>query len=386
MFKLGFNSTRFFLSSAALVLAASTASLATAAEPLRVCSDPDNLPFSKSEGADRGLYIDLAEMVGKRLGTTVEYVWWLSFNQRRALRNTMDGCDAYFALPADAQYRVKGVDKSNAFLNLSYAIVAPLGQTFTGLADLKGKRVGVMYGSPPQILLATREGYTWNTFRTHEQMFEALEKGEVDLALMWGPSAGFDNLKLFNSRWQVLPVRGDSLSGQVAVAVSKSKPGLKDQINQALQDLQPEIGKLVVKYGFPTQAPIDLVLTTKTPLNSFSTLAAQKLPAKSGFVRVGMKEAQKPEWLVANASLSPDEAKSVFNNKCSHCHGANGASPVQERDLRKLNLRYKDEWKDVAFTTITKGRPDYGMPSWNGIIPDEEIKSLIDFLATVQKK
>ena len=386
MFKLGFNSTRFFLSSAALVLAASTASLATAAEPLRVCSDPDNLPFSKSEGADRGLYIDLAEMVGKRLGTTVEYVWWLSFNQRRALRNTMDGCDAYFALPADAQYRVKGVDKSNAFLNLSYAIVAPLGQTFTGLADLKGKRVGVMYGSPPQILLATREGYTWNTFRTHEQMFEALDKGELDLALMWGPSAGFDNLKLFNSRWQVLPVRGDSLSGQVAVAVSKSKPGLKDQINQALQDLQPEIGKLVVKYGFPTQAPIDLVLTTKTPLNSFSTVTAQKLPAKSGFVRVGMKEAQKPEWLVANASLSPDEAKSVFNNKCSHCHGANGASPVQERDLRKLNLRYKDEWKDVAFTTITKGRPDYGMPSWNGIIPDEEIKSLIDFLATVQKK
>ena len=386
MFKLGFNSTRFFLSSAALVLAASTASLATAAEPLRVCSDPDNLPFSKSEGADRGLYIDLAEMVGKRLGTTVEYVWWLSFNQRRALRNTMDGCDAYFALPADAQYRVKGVDKSNAFLNLSYAIVAPLGQTFTGLADLKGKRVGVMYGSPPQILLATREGYTWNTFRTHEQMFEALDKGEVDLALMWGPSAGFDNLKLFNSRWQVLPVRGDSLTGQVAVAVSKSKPGLKDQINQALQDLQPEIAKLVVKYGFPTQAPIDLVLTTKTPLNPSSTVTAQKLSAKSGFVRVGMKETQKPEWLVANASLSPDEAKSVFNNKCSHCHGANGASPVQERDLRKLNLRYKDEWKDVAFTTITKGRPDYGMPSWNGIIPDEEIKSLIDFLATVQKK
>ena len=386
MFKQCFSSTRSRLTTVAFVMAA-MASSAFAAEPLRVCSDPDNLPFSKSEGPDKGLYIDLAEMVGKRLGTTVEYVWWLSFNQRRALRNTMEGCDAYFALPADAAYRVKGVDKSNAFLDLSYAIVAPLGQTFTGLADLKGKRVGVMYGSPPQILLATREGYTWNTFRTHEQMFEALDKGEVDLALMWGPIAGFDNLKLFNSRWQVLPVRGDSLSGQVAVAVSKSKPGLKDQINQALEDLKPEIGKLVVKYGFPTQSPIDLALTTKTPLNSSSTLTAQKLPtAKSGFVRVGMKEAQKPEWLVANASLSLDEAKSVFNNKCSHCHGANGASPVMERDLRKLTIRYKEEWKDVAFTTITKGRPDLGMPTWSGIIPDEEIKSIIDFLGTVQKK
>jgi mono/diheme cytochrome c family protein len=76
----------------------------------------------------------------------------------------------------------------------------------------------------------------------------------------------------------------------------------------------------------------------------------------------------------------------MFNNKCSHCHGQNGASPVMERDLRKLTIRYKDEWKDVAFTTITKGRPDLGMPTWGGIIPDEEIKSLIDFLATVQKK
>lgn len=386
MFKLSFSSTRSQLATVAFVMAA-MASSAFAAEPLRVCSDPDNLPFSKSEGPDKGLYIDLAEMVGKRLGTTVEYVWWLSFNQRRALRNTMEGCDAYFALPADAAYRVKGVDKSNAFLDLSYAIVAPAGQTFTGLADLKGKRVGVMYGSPPQILLATREGYTWNTFRTHEQMFEALDKGEVDLSLMWGPSAGFDNLKLFNSRWQVLPVRGDSLTGQVAVAVSKSKPGLKDQINQALEDLQPEIGKLVVKYGFPTQSPIDLALTTKSPLNASSSLTAQKPPiTKSGFVRVGMKEAQKPEWLVANASLNLDEAKSVFNNKCSHCHGANGASPVMERDLRKLTIRYKEEWKDVAFTTITKGRPDLGMPTWSGIIPDEEIKSIIDFLGTVQKK
>lgn len=384
MFKLSSSSLLSRLTFSCLVMAAVTTS-AFAAEPLRVCSDPDNLPFSKSEGPEKGLYIDLAEMVGKRLGTTVEYVWWLSFNQRRALRNTMEGCDAYFALPADAEYRVKGVEKSKAFLNVSYAIVAPAGQTFTGLSDLKGKRVGVMFGSPPQILLATREGYTWNTFRTHEQLFEALNKGEVDLALMWGPSAGFDNMKQFNSRWQVLPVRGESLGGQVAVAVSKSKPGLKVQIDQALDDLQPEIAKLVSKYGFPTQPPIDLVRSTKSHAVTPSTLSAQSSPTKSGFVRVGMKEQQKTEWVVANAGLSPEEAKSVFNNKCSHCHGQNGASPVMERDLRKLSMRYKENWKDVAYTTISKGRPDLGMPTWGGIIPDEEIKSIIEFLVTMQK-
>ena len=75
----------------ATALAAVTMSASFAADTLRVCSDPDNLPFSKSEGADKGLYIELAELVGKRLGTPVEYVWWLSFNQRRALRTTMEG-------------------------------------------------------------------------------------------------------------------------------------------------------------------------------------------------------------------------------------------------------------------------------------------------------
>jgi len=88
---------------------------------------------------------------------------------------------------------------------------------------------------------------------------------------------------------------------------------------------------------------------------------------------------------VAESGDTIAEAKSNFNNKCSHCHGSNGASPISERDLRKLKLRYKDEWKEVTYTTITKGRSDYGMPVWGGIIPDEEIRAIIEFLVTVQK-
>jgi mono/diheme cytochrome c family protein len=48
-------------------------------------------------------------------------------------------------------------------------------------------------------------------------------------------------------------------------------------------------------------------------------------------------------------------------------------------------MRYQSEWKDVAYTTITKGRPDLGMPTWAGILPDEEIRAIIEFLVTVQK-
>jgi polar amino acid transport system substrate-binding protein len=371
----------------ATALATVTMSASFAADALRVCSDPDNLPFSKSEGADKGLYIELAEMVGKRLGTPVEYVWWLSFNQRRAIRNTMEGCDAYFALPADADYRVRGLVKSNAFLSVSYAIVTPQGTAVTALGDLKGKRIGVLHGSPPQILLATKEGYTASTFRSQEEVFAALVAKEIDAGLLWGPSAGFDNKTLYSSQWQVTPIVGESLGGQVAVAVSKEKPQLKDQINQALEDLKPEIQQLSQKYGFPTQTPLQV--NSKTAEARYARLEARQTQTtptyrSSGFIKV-VDKPSKREWLVAESGDTIAEAKSNFNNKCSHCHGTNGASPVSERDLRKLSMRYKEDWKSVAYSTITKGRPDLGMPTWGGILPDEEIKAIVEFLVTVQK-
>ena len=384
MSKLFQSALKTGLSSVALAVAVLTSSGAFA-EPLRVCSDPDNLPFSKSDGPDKGLYIELAEKVGQRLGSPVEYVWWLSFNQRRALRNTMEGCDAYFALPADAEYRVKGIEKSKPFLNVSYAIVSPVGQVFTGLDDLKGKNIGVMFGSPPLIMLSTREGFTWTTYRTHDELFAALNKGDVNVALMWGPSAGFDNLKSFNSRWQVQPIRGEGLGGDVAVAVSKAKPELKEKINQALDSLKPEIQQLVKKYGFPTQTPLLINSANKSQTTHQPAVVASVKQKPSGFIKVGTNQSQQREWLVANSGDSIAEAKSNFNNKCSHCHGSNGASPISERDLRKLSMRYQSEWKDVAYTTITKGRPDLGMPTWAGILPDEEIRAIIEFLVTVQK-
>ena len=118
-----YNRARFW-SAVALVTGVFAAPLASA-DTIKICADPDNLPFSKSEGAEKGLYIELADMVVQRLGASAEYVWWLTYNQRRAVRNTMDMFDAYFALPANADYKMRGLDKTHAFLDVGYAVVAP---------------------------------------------------------------------------------------------------------------------------------------------------------------------------------------------------------------------------------------------------------------------
>ncbi len=135
---------------AAALAAVALVAPAAGAEPLRVCADPDNLPFSKAEGPQRGMYIDLAELVGKQLGRPVEYVWYATHYQRRALRNTIlqDGCDAVFALPADADYKVRGLQRSKPFMAVSYAIVAAPGYAFKSLDDLKKRHLAVSSAAP----------------------------------------------------------------------------------------------------------------------------------------------------------------------------------------------------------------------------------------------
>jgi ABC-type amino acid transport substrate-binding protein len=97
-----------------------------------------------------------------------------------------DGCDAYFALPANADYRVRGLLKTRPFLDVSYAIVAPSVLPVSGLADLRGKRIGVLHGSPPHILLAAQQGYATSSFRANDEALAALERGEVEVAILWG--------------------------------------------------------------------------------------------------------------------------------------------------------------------------------------------------------
>jgi polar amino acid transport system substrate-binding protein len=91
----------------------------------------------------------------------------------------------------------------------------------------------------------------------------------------------------------------------------------------------------------------------------------------------------------APADAAPAEGvipgRTLFNNVCSHCHGTDGASPVSERDLRKLNKRYQESWRDTAMTTIQNGRPDAGMPSWKATYSEPQIVEVIGFLATIQR-
>ena len=65
--------------------------------PLRVCADPNNLPFSDARG--EGFDNRIAELLAAELGTRVEYTWWAT--RRGLARHTLGAgaCDVLVGVP-----------------------------------------------------------------------------------------------------------------------------------------------------------------------------------------------------------------------------------------------------------------------------------------------
>ncbi len=331
---------------------------------LRVCADPDNLPFSSERGPDRGLYVELAELVAARLGAPAEYFWWRSYFGRRTVRNTLlsDECDAYFGLPYDTSFMSQTVALTRPFLEMGYAVIAPRSPGLAAVDDLKGRRVAVQFSSSPQLLLSERGGFQLVTFREPEAALDALARREVDAAFVWGPVAGYFNKQKLNGAYQVSPVAGPGLQWQAAVGVRRREESLRVAIDAELAQLGPDIARLAVKYGFPSGPTIgfERVSRSRGPL-----LAADNPVA-----------AAPPDTVRAGRSL--------FNQYCSHCHAPNALSPEPSRDLRRLRARYGDKMRDVAVSTMTEGRPTKGMPTWGDVLNAEAIGKILTFLESVQ--
>ncbi len=369
----------------ALTASAALPGTAISADTLRVCADPDNLPFSRTEGPDRGLYVELADLVARRLGLRSEYAWFPSNYGRRAVRNTLlaDRCDAYFGLPDDAEFMGRSVIRTRPFLGVGYAVIGPRPLALSSLDDIKGRRVAVQYGTTPQLLLAIRPGFRAVTFKLAEEAMEALIRGEADVAFLWGPTAGYFNKTRLGGTYAIVPIAGEGLQWHAAVGVRKGQDSLRADLDRVLDQLKPEITTLADKYGFPLGRPV----------NVDGQRGMLRSPERGAgpFQLAELQETARPETPPAVASPSmPDGlirlGRSLFNQHCSHCHAPNAMSPEPTRDLRRLALRYGAKMRETAYATITVGRIDKGMPAWKDLLGEEGIQNVLGFLESVQRK
>lgn len=256
-----------------LCVALSMANAALAGDRvLRVCADPNNLPFSNQAG--EGFENKLAQWMAQDLGARVETTWWA---QRRGfLKNTLAAgkCDLVLGAPAgDSRILSTHPYYRSTFVLLSRA---GRGLHIDSLDDprLRRLKIGIHVAgqtqlSPPAIALAQRGivanvvGYPiYGDYATPNPplaLVDAVARGNVDAAIIWGPFGGFGAL-ISTQRLAIQRLPGDvgspPFSYAMAISVRRGDKALAQQLDRALARRRPQIRELLAAYGIP-ELPLD---------------------------------------------------------------------------------------------------------------------------------
>ena len=241
-----------------------------ARDALRVCADPNNLPFTNSRL--EGFENKIAALLARDLGTRVEYTW---FAQRRGfLRNTLSArtCDVVIGLPAgsDAAWTTRPYYRS------TYVFVTRRSrrlriQSFDD-PQLRTLRIGVELvgddgaNTPPAHALSRRgivaniRGFSvYGDYRTSSPpaaIIAAVARGEIDVAAAWGPMAGY-----FAAQQPVAldivavepAVDGRFLpqTFSISMATRRRDTQRHERLEQFLEARRPEIDAILAEYHVP---------------------------------------------------------------------------------------------------------------------------------------
>jgi polar amino acid transport system substrate-binding protein len=328
--------------------------------PLRLCADPDNLPFSSASQQTPGFYIELGQHLAQALGRRFQAVWVPTYYPKRQVRQKLltGQCDGFVGLPDDPSFMGPRLIFSQPIVRLGYALVAPPAMKLTSVEGLHGHRVAVQWGSPPQSLLSTWNDVQLVTAMSPEEAMKDLADGKAEAAFVWGPSAGWLNISTLHKAYRVVSVDGDHMQWDAGIGFPRDQAALRDDVNRALDRLQPAVKALSVRYGFVAQAP------EQAAAQAAEEAAAE--PAASG------------------ADVA--EGRKIFNTTCAHCHGHDAVQGEQRRNLRMLRIRYGDKMSETFFYTVTHGRTSKGMPNWRDVFTDEDFHKILAFLTTIQDK
>ena len=240
------------------------------ARELRVCSDPNNLPFSNQR--QEGFENRLAELIATDLGATVTYTW---LPQRRGfIRNTLGAkaCDLIMGMPAGAER----VLTTKPYYRSSYVFVYRKDRHLNvrSLDDpaLKQLKIGVQligddYANTPPVHALSRRGIVGNlvgfsVFGDYSKenpparIIDAVVARQVDIALAWGPLAGYF-AKRSGQDLVIIPVSPQSdppalhYGFDIALAVRADDAALRDELDAVLTRRKPEVRRILTEYGIP---------------------------------------------------------------------------------------------------------------------------------------
>lgn len=248
---------------------------------LRICADPRNLPFSNEKG--EGFENKLGELLAEKLQKRLDYMFFPQATGFVRMTLGSHRCDVIMGFPQGDEL----AQATNPYYRTAYTIVAKPGsglEDVTTLEDerLKGKRIGIVAGTPPATnmaiagLMGNAKPYPLMIDTRYDSSAEAmindLVKGEIDAGILWGPMAGF-YAKKSSPPLHVTPLvketTGPKLVYRIGMGVRSADQAWKRQLNKLIQENQPAINKILLDFGIPLldedNRPIGAESANKSP-------------------------------------------------------------------------------------------------------------------------
>jgi mxaJ protein len=237
---------------------------ARAAGVLRVCADPDNMPFSNEKG--EGFENKLAELIAEKLGDELGYSWFSESTGYVPQTMGREACDLVMGYPQGTGL----IDDSNPYYYTSYALIYRQDdQSLTGLDNLsdprlKGKKIGLFARTPPASLLAMY-GLAGNAkpfevnadesaSKAAQKVIAEIASGEVDVGVLWGPVGGY-YAEQSSVPLKLVPLvrekAGPRAVYPITMGVRPNDPQWKHSINKVLAENQAGIYAILEGYNVP---------------------------------------------------------------------------------------------------------------------------------------
>ncbi|MET0858930.1 MAG: quinoprotein dehydrogenase-associated putative ABC transporter substrate-binding protein [Telluria sp.] len=261
---------------AALVLAATAAQAAEPQQVLRVCQDPNNLPFSNRDL--QGFENKIAALLAADLGWSIEYTWYpqrMGFirNTLRAKQPNSDTfkCDLVTGVAAGFDMGAT----TRPYYRSTYAMAYVKGKGLDGVQTLEDLltlsadkratlRLGVFGRSPvadwllENGLIDKMVSYQTQSGDAERYPGEMVEKdlanGVIDIAFIWGPIAGYFARQATAVPIAAIPLRphpGVQFEFDIAMAVRFGEGAYKQRIDEAIERNRPQINAILAQYGVP---------------------------------------------------------------------------------------------------------------------------------------
>ena len=234
---------------------------------LRVCADPNNLPFSNRN--HEGFEDKIAELVARELKLSLQYDW---LPQRLGFfRTALKTFDSQLVMAAPAGFDMAFT--TVPYYRSSYVFVTRSDSKVKDLDDpaLRSMKIGVQLNgkdTPATHALAARKlidnvrgfpVFDETEGKPAAKIVAAVADRDIDVALVWGPQAGFF-VRQHAGALEMTPVAPQvdghgraamPFAFSICMAVRRPERDLRDRINKVIAARRTDIDRILGEFAVP---------------------------------------------------------------------------------------------------------------------------------------